>query len=85
MKIYKYVLEIKGEQELNLPADWRFLSIQLQGDAICMWAIVNEELEKVPRKIYCYGTGHDVGFAANKKYLGTVQQNSFVWHFFCKS
>lgn len=79
MKIFKYKLEIQDEQILNLPINWKCLDIQVQNDAIYMWAMIAEDVACRDYKISCVGTGQETFLT---DYLGTVQLGSFVWHFF---
>ena len=85
--IWKFPLVLTDMQEIVMPKDAEILDIQEQHDALCMWALVDPAAEKVSVAIRCYGTGHDVPdnvrkYAPTVVYLATVQQGSFVWHFF---
>jgi hypothetical protein len=46
-----------------------------------LWAIVNPDAPKLKKKFFCVGMGHPFEIK-NKTYIGTVQGNSFVWHYF---
>ena len=82
--IYKYELNvldykiIKGRIEKFLSVDY-----QKSSEKICVWALVNDELEEKNFVISCYGTGHNVPRNSGE-YLGTVQLYSgeIVLHYF---
>ena len=61
-KVYKYTLALQDEQTLMLPKDASILSIQMQGEgeAPQLWALVEPQKPKAPRKIRVYGTGHEI-------------------------
>lgn len=81
MVIYKYHLELVPRQEIALPIYAHLLSIQLQRDTVCLWAAVHPSNETQPLRIILVGTGHEIPVDA-ERYLGTVQQDGCVWHFF---
>lgn len=80
-EIWKFPLKVYDEFEIEAPDPIFPLSIQVQGEAICLWAIVNPDAPKVKKKIFCFGTGHTLSIK-NKTHIGTVQQGRMVWHFF---
>lgn len=79
--IYKYELELKGEQSLSLPADAEILSIQVQNGCICAWVKLDTEKPERTRTIAIYGTGQPGG-PNSAQYIATLQMGSMVWHFF---
>jgi len=82
MKIFKYILKIEDTQRMYLPKEIKFLSVQIQYDILCVWARVDEDSESKSYIFHIYGTGQDCSDSLKYLYLGTVQQNSFVWHVF---
>jgi len=71
-----------------MPQGADILCVQYQGNALCLWAIVNAD-EPVERcEIAIVGTGHpmppDNQVIPKAIYIGTVQQPQmpFVWHVF---
>ena len=83
--IWKYPLELKDEQIIEVPVSSEFLHVGLQNDKICLWALVNSNSNYplVKKTILIRGTGHDIGgYYTKKDYIGTVQQGQFVWHVF---
>lgn len=84
--IWKFTLEVTGEQTLSMPIGARILTAQVQNTQlgtkqICLWAIVNKRNGIEDRKFYIYGTGHNIDIK-NKEYIATVQEENLVWHIF---
>ena len=81
-KIYKYQIEVTDEQLVTMPAGAQILTVQAQGDRLCLWAVVSLGSPEEKRVIQIYGTGMD--FPKHKKctYIATVQMDGFVWHVF---
>jgi hypothetical protein len=86
-RIYKYQLDVKDCQSIKLPKDARILTVQVQSGVPTMWAIVEPDVEdtaSIELDIHMFGTGWELPEDADKlKYIGTVQINGFVWHYFC--
>ena len=81
--IYKYKLEVKSEQIICTPRGARILSLQVQDSTPCLWVEVDPNAEGVDRDIYMYGTGHPIAVEhRGATFLGTVQIDGFVWHYF---
>jgi hypothetical protein len=85
-KIWKFTLDLQDDQEVEMPSGAELLTVQMQADTICLWAIVDPHTTKRDRRtFYIVGTGHDMPpkvSAAN--YVGTVQQagGALIWHVF---
>lgn len=77
--IWKYPLELTYRQTITIPRYPTFLTAQMQGDTIVLWAQVITESEPVKYAIEIAGTGHELNSTA---YIATVQQDQFVWHIF---
>lgn len=83
-RIFKYELKIDDEQILVMPKMAEILTVQIQNNKLCLWAIVNPNLNDENYVIEIYGTGHpfpSIGMA-KRKYISTVQLNGLVWHIF---
>lgn len=85
--IYKYPLDLQvlWYQKIQLPKNARILSVQYQGDVICIWALVDPDAPPVIREVFTCGTGHLlVDEIEQKIYLATLQMpgSTFVWHVF---
>ena len=76
--IWKYDLE-NPTQEILMPEDARILTVQMQNESLCLWALVDTDKPRICREFQVYGTGHTIQSNV-KDYLGTVQMGSLVWH-----
>lgn len=81
MKIYKYPLDIVGTQTIPL-AKWALiLDVQMQGDQVVLWALVDPEAPIVFRHLAIYGTGLHI-LENPGVYIATVQKEDLVFHVF---
>lgn len=81
--ILKYTIRVIGAQRIELPDGFRPLSVQVQGEQICLWAMVDKFSQlKSKYTFYITGTGQPCANFDAYTYLGTVQQGMFVWHVF---
>lgn len=80
-KIYKYELDIRGEQVVQMPHNPEILSVQMQGEVICVWALVNTTYNDTAYIFEIFGTGDTIDNFI-REYVGTVQDRSMVWHVF---
>lgn len=82
MTVYKYPIEIVDEQMIEMPENAHALSVQMQRDKLCIWALVNPERKNKKRRVRIVGTGNDASDVF--QYLGTVQMfnGNLVWHVF---
>lgn len=78
--IHKTVLDF---WQPAIPADAEVLDVQIQHDDICVWYLTSETPPPIPqsRTLVIHGTGQLLSLTA-RKYLGTVQAGSLVWHIF---
>lgn len=88
--IYKYPLKVCGGQEITLPVGAKILSVQMQNETPCIWALVNTDarIPKVEQKlIRMIGTGHNIQDPFILEYIGTIQTDGgqFVWHVFIEN
>lgn len=80
--IWKYSLA-PGRTVHDMPADAKVLTVQMQGDEVCLWALVEPHLPMRRRFFDVYGTGH--GMPADPgDYVATIQMEggALVWHVF---
>lgn len=84
LTIWKYPLEIMGEQTISISEHNQPLDIQMQNGQPCLWAVVDTDADQVERKVYIVGTGQDVNPIKHVRayYVGTVQEGRWVWHVF---
>lgn len=80
--IYKYPLFITDEQIVGLHEGAHVLSAQMQGDQLCIWAVVDSDAKLGERKVRIFGTGNPVDLNGEWQFVGTVQERMFVWHIF---
>lgn len=79
--IHKYPLMVVDEQTVMMPESARILSIQIQHGIPCLWAAVDTDTPLMAYVLFCYGTGHPV-YSEWEHYIGTVQVNNLVFHYF---
>lgn len=83
--IYKYPLVVAGEQQVEMPKGAQLLTVQVQREVFCVWAIVDTDAEKEQRTISIIGTGHPLADAASLDYLGSAQlSDALIFHVFEK-
>ena len=58
------------------------LSVQKQDHLFCLWGIVDSDETEEYREITSFGTGHRIPEDWNLKFIDTVQDGGYVWHFF---
>lgn len=78
---YQLVTDFSGFTNFSAPMDAKFLCVQMQGFYPFIWAEVDPE--NPVTQIYTIervGTGWAV--PTHSQYLGTVQDGSFVWHYY---
>jgi hypothetical protein len=80
--IYKYPLEITGEQKIQMPEGARLRHVGLDTtDTPCVWAEVETNNPTWPVTIYLSGTGRPLhNYARN--YVGSFVERSLVWHIY---
>lgn len=81
--IYKFPLKVDDLVTVSMPKGATILSLQVQNDIPCIWALVDEGTEWENRVFRIFGTGHF--FAASPgTFLGTVQlmEGALVFHVF---
>lgn len=81
--IYKYAINLVAEkQRLCIYEDSQLLSVQIQGGKLCVWAMIDDSSPVGMVRFHIYGTGNVIPDDFKAPYLGTVQQNGYVWHVF---
>jgi hypothetical protein len=83
-RIWKYVLTITDEQQIEVPAG-RVLSVGEQGGDVCIWIHVQPSAPTTPLYFRIVGTGNPTSPIENLgRFIGTVQQlgGALVWHVF---
>ena len=84
--IWKFELNFTDNQEVEIPIDAEILTVQTQGEVLCLWALVDPTLEKEKRTFEVFGTGHSIHYdmGVSRIYIGTFQlhEGSLVFHVF---
>lgn len=85
--IWKYPLTVPWVQYISMPKDAEILTIQVQDNIPCLWALVDPDEKKQTRAIEIFGTGHSIDadrLPGNRKYISTFQimENGMVFHVF---
>lgn len=78
--IWKFPLSDE-ETEIDAPII-DFLTVQMQNGQPCVWAIVDPEHMPKKYKINILGTGWERQRIDVSQYIGTVQDETGVWHCF---
>lgn len=80
--IWKFPVSIAERFSVEMPAGAEILTVQMQGDTPCMWAIVDPDAFPEIRNFRMAGTGHELGQIG--RHIGTVQMagGALIWHFF---
>ena len=82
--IFKYPLDATFRQEVWMPANAKFLKIQVQRDQLTLWAmhdfpVTDSNLKEY--RIFMEVTGRPFEEPVGE-YIDTVQVGAYVWHFF---
>lgn len=85
--IYKYPLLVTDYQEVLMPIASEILTIQIQDENACLWALVDPKETIVEyRSIEIFGTGHPIHYdmGVSRKYISTfqLQGGNLVFHAF---
>jgi len=79
--IWKYELN-PGRNNIELPAEFIALSVQIQNNTPCLWCLVETENILVNRFFYVFSTGGHIDSELNLKFIGTFQSTWMVFHLF---
>ena len=82
-KIFKWVLQAEDRQVLQMPAGATLLSLQVQKEQVCLWALCDPEAELEDRVFIVHGTGFQTPEDPGT-YVGTalLYDGGLVLHFF---
>lgn len=83
--IWKFPLDMRDEQTIELPVGAVPLDVQVQHGTPCLWALVNDAAPKERKTVVIHGTGHRVSEQVGA-HLGTFQfaNGDLVFHAFYK-
>lgn len=84
--IWKFELETTDNQEIKMPVGAEILTVQVQGETLCLWALVDPSAEKETRHFEMIGTGHPINYntGVSRVYIGSYQLlgGELVFHVF---
>lgn len=83
-QVWKFELSLTGINEVKMPRNSEILSVQMQKDTLCLWALVNHlEPNYDVRTIRICGTGHSFDHEPYV-FIGTAQMDggNLIWHVF---
>lgn len=83
--IWKYELKVTDSQRTEMPTGAKVLSVQVQFEKPCLWAMVDPERIMEHRTFRIYGTGHIIDINSNNlQFIGTFQVSGggYVFHLF---
>lgn len=82
--VWKYPLAVTDTQFVQMPKGAQLLTVQPQGDAVCLWARVEDTNKPETRIIGIAGTGYPLPDDTKLDYIGTFQLHggSLVFHAF---
>lgn len=80
-QVWKFILDPK-DSTVEMPEGAKPLHVAGQGENICLWAEVDPANKKVKRVFELFGTGHVIGNAFARGYVGTahIYGDSLVFH-----
>lgn len=81
--IFKFPLQVQDEQRLIMPVGAQILTVQIQKETPCLWALIDLNAKREAVNIGIYGTGNPVPDNI-KTYVGTFQllEGNLVFHVF---
>ncbi len=56
--VWKFPLAVETHQSVRMPQGAELLSLQVQHEVPCIWALVDEDADLVVRDFLTFGTGH---------------------------
>jgi hypothetical protein len=85
-KIFKYPFPVSDLVRLQMPEGARILSVQVQRESPCLWALIDPDAQIVWRNFRVFGTGHPLPPSFVGEFLGTFQLRGgdLVFHLFAE-
>lgn len=83
--IWKYSLEITDKQFIKMPKGSEILTISIQNDVLCIWAMVDPSNQDEDRCFEIFGTGHIIydQRKTKREFIGTFRANrDLIFHCF---
>jgi hypothetical protein len=81
--IWKFMLRPAAVQTIRMPKGSEVLTAQVQGEELCLWAMVDPDNLMEDRMFLIVGTGHNMPEVFGR-YVATVQMENglLIWHIF---
>lgn len=82
--IWKFPLKVADKQNIIMPIGAEILTVQVQNEEPCLWALVDPEAGMESRHIEIFGTGHTIEYfpGVSRKYISTFQLKGGQLHAF---
>ena len=77
--IHKYTIARTGMSQIPVRRGAQLLDVQIQNDAMCIWAEVDTDADYEERAFLVFGTGWEMPMVT-MVHIATVQDGPFVWH-----
>jgi len=83
-QIWKYQLTVRDRMHVLMPRGAKILTVQIQRDNPCVWALVDPEKADERRTFVIFGTGHPVIHDERLIYIGSFQLDggALIFHVF---
>lgn len=80
--VWKFPFQIHDSVLLTMPVGAEVLSLQVQDDRPCFWALVDPQAPREPRSFIVHETGTTISDTSLGRFVGTFQTSggAFVWH-----
>jgi hypothetical protein len=81
--IWKYPIDIVGEQKVTLRRGFTPLKVEVQDDQLFLWCLVDKHQPVKDYQVFVVGTGYEVSDTITEHmFVNTVHAWPFVWHIF---
>lgn len=83
-KIFKYNLDFKSSQKIEIPIEHTILAVKNQNDCAVIYANVNPDAPLIEKEILMFATGEKLPDLYLKKYIDSLlfKNGTLVFHFF---
>ena len=83
-QIWKFPLLVTQLQAVIMPEGAEILSVGSKAENLVLWAKVDPAKDKCVRSIEVFGTGQPIpsDMGVDRKFIGTVVMDYYVWHVF---
>jgi len=83
--VWKYPVPLEDRFTLKMPIGAQVLCVQIQREAVRLWALVHPGRSMEEREFYAFGTGHPINVSESSlRYVDTYQmlEGALVLHLF---